>query len=54
MNIIMTIKEFKPKGPGFGLPHWKGALHDAALLNILLECWSNGVLEKRKPNTDLL
>jgi hypothetical protein len=33
---------------------WKGALHDSALLNILMECWSNGVLEKRKPNTDLL
>jgi hypothetical protein len=33
---------------------WKGALHDPALLNILMEYWSNGVLEKRKPNTDLL
>jgi len=25
---------------------WKGALHDSALLNILMEGWSNGVLEK--------
>jgi hypothetical protein len=33
---------------------WKGSLNDAALLNILMECWSDGVLEKRKPNTDLL
>jgi hypothetical protein len=33
---------------------WKGALNDAALLDILIECWSDGVLEKRKPNTDLL
>jgi hypothetical protein len=32
----------------------KGALHDSALLNIVMECWSNGVLEKRKPNPDLL
>jgi len=32
----------------------EGALQDAALLNILMECWSNGVLEKRKPNTDIL
>ena len=31
---------------------WKRALYDSALLDILLECWSNGVLEKRKPSTE--
>ena len=36
------------------LASWKGTQYDSALLDILLECWSNGVLEKRKPNTDLL
>ncbi len=33
---------------------WKGALHDAALFNIHMAYWSNGVLEKRKPDTDLM
>ena len=42
-----------PKGPALGYS-WKGALRDFALLNIFLEYWSNGVLEKRKPNSDLL
>ena len=37
------------KGPGIGLPPWKEALHDSSLFNILMECWSNGVLEKQNP-----
>ena len=42
-----------PEGQALGYP-WKRALRDFALLNIFLEYWSNGVLEKRKPNSDLL
>jgi hypothetical protein len=42
------------EGAGFGLPPGGGALQDFALLNMILECWSNGVLKKRKSNTDLL
>jgi len=28
---------------------WEGALHDSVLFNIIMECWSNGVLEKQTP-----
>jgi hypothetical protein len=42
------------EGAGFGLPPEGEALQDFALLNMILECWSNGVLKKRKSNTDLL
>jgi len=43
--------ELRRKGPDFGLPPGR-ALHNFALLNIIMDYWSNGVLEKRKPNTD--
>jgi hypothetical protein len=39
---------------GLWFAPYNGALHDFALLNLLLERWSNGVLGKRKPNNDLL
>jgi len=47
------IKKPGPKDLALVCP-LEGALQDAALLNIFMEYWSDGVLEKRKPHTDIL
>jgi len=52
-NLHRHSKNPGPEGPALVCP-WKAALPDPALHNILMECWSNGILEKRTANTDLL
>jgi hypothetical protein len=51
--FVPIVKNPGPEDHALVCP-MEGALHDSALLKILMEYWSNGVLEKRKSNTDLL